>query len=131
MADDARQIRRLVFEHFKRHVTPAQAEAQSIPRFLLCEGQELRFSNAKYDNERPDPASGGNAAEMWWKQNAPLVERLSNLSIINLPQESTKALAKLAERNMQFSASIQDGAMTFSSDAEMVLVEMVVLKTVG
>ncbi len=73
---------------------------------------------------------GGNAAEMWWKQNAPLVERLTNLSIINLPHESTKALAKLAERNMQFSASIQDGAMTFSSDAEMVSVEMVALKTV-
>jgi hypothetical protein len=31
---------------------------------------------------------------------------------------------------MQFSASIQDGAMTFSSDAEMVSVEMVALKIV-
>ena len=71
---------------------------------------------------------GGSAAEMWWKQNEALVARLNNLAVFNVPQEMTKALAKLAERNMSFSASIQDGAMMFSSDAEMVSVELVQLK---
>jgi len=49
--------------------------------------------------------------------------------VYNVPQETSKALAKLAERNMSFSASIQDGAMMFSSDAEMVSVELVTYKS--
>ena len=72
---------------------------------------------------------GGSAADMWWKQNESLVARLNNLAVYNVPQETSKALAKLAERNMSFSASIQDGAMMFSSDAEMVSVELVAFKT--
>ena len=66
---------------------------------------------------------------MWWKQNESLVARLNNLAVYNVPQETSKALAKLAERNMSFSASIQDGAMMFSSDAEMVSVELVTYKS--
>ena len=72
---------------------------------------------------------GGSAADMWWKQNESLVARLNNLAVYNVQQETSKALAKLAERNMSFSASIQEGAMMFSSDAEMVSVELVTYKS--
>ena len=72
---------------------------------------------------------GGSAAEMWWKQNESLLARLNNLAVMNIVQETTKALAKLAARNMSLSASIQDGALLFSNDAETVAVELVRLKS--
>ncbi len=72
---------------------------------------------------------GGSAAEMWWKANEALVARLNNLAVMNIPQEASKALAKLAERNMSFSVSIQDGAILFSGDTDMVAVELHTLKS--
>jgi uncharacterized protein YaeQ len=48
--------------------------------------------------------------------------------VINLPLPVTQALAKLAQRNMQLSCTIEDGAVWLSSDAETVQVEFVVLQ---
>jgi uncharacterized protein YaeQ len=71
---------------------------------------------------------GGRVAEMWFAQNSGQFERLKNLTVINLPQESTRALAKLAQRNMQLQCTIQDGQVWLSDGKESVDVERVTLK---
>jgi len=71
---------------------------------------------------------GGRTAEMWWKQNSEKFERLKNLSVINLPPESTRAIAKLAQRTMRLQCTIQDGQVWLSDGSASVQVERVLLK---
>lgn len=71
---------------------------------------------------------GGNAAQMWYDQNAKQFTRLTNLTVINLPKESTQAIATLAKRTMQLQCNIQDGQVWFMSDEESVVVERTLLK---
>jgi uncharacterized protein YaeQ len=71
---------------------------------------------------------GGHGANLWWNAISPKLARLKNLTVINLPLPVTQALAKLAQRNMQLSCTIEDGAVWLSSDAETVQVEFVVLQ---
>ena len=73
-------------------------------------------------------AYGGRTAEMWFAQNSSQFERLTNLTVINLPVESTRAIAKLAQRNMQLQCTIQDGQLWLSDGKESVQVERVRLK---
>lgn len=73
-------------------------------------------------------AYGGRVAEMWFAQNESQFDRLKNLTVINLPQESTRAMARLAERTMQLQCTIQDGQVWLSNDKESVQVERVALK---
>lgn len=54
-------------------------------------------------------AYGGRSVDVWWKQvEAPLV-RCRNVSVIELPQHATQALAQLAKRSMKLQCTIQDG----------------------
>ena len=69
---------------------------------------------------------GGRVAEMWFAQNAGQFERLKNLMVINLPQESTRALAGLAQRTMQLQCTIQDGQAWLGDGSASVQVEWVV-----
>jgi uncharacterized protein YaeQ len=71
---------------------------------------------------------GGRTAEMWFAQNSSQFERLNNLTVINLPVESTRAIAKLAQRNMQLQCTIQDGQVWLSDAKESVDVERITLK---
>jgi uncharacterized protein YaeQ len=71
---------------------------------------------------------GGRIAEMWFAGNSSQFERLSNLTVINLPTESTRAIAKLAQRTMQLQCTIQDGQVWLSDGNESVTVERVTLK---
>jgi len=71
---------------------------------------------------------GGRVADMWFAQNSAQFERQKNLTIINLPTESTKALAQLAQRNMNLQCTIQDGQVWLSDGAASVQVERTVLK---
>lgn len=72
---------------------------------------------------------GGNAAKMWFDQNTKQFSRLKNLSVVSLAQESTKAIALLAERNMQLQCNIQDGEIWLMSDRDTVTIAYDVLKT--
>jgi uncharacterized protein YaeQ len=72
---------------------------------------------------------GGRVADMWFTQNSAQFERQKNLTIINLPVESTKALAKLAQRTMNLQCTIQDGQVWLSDGDTSVQVERVMLKT--
>lgn len=72
---------------------------------------------------------GGRVADMWYAQNAAQFERQKNLAIINLPPESTQALAKLAQRTMSLQCTIQDGQVWLGDKDTSVQVERVILKT--
>lgn len=52
---------------------------------------------------------GGRAADQWWKQNVAALERLNNLAVMNLSPEGSRALAGLAQRNMDLHCTMQDG----------------------
>ena len=72
---------------------------------------------------------GGRIADMWFAQNSAQFERQKNLTIINLPQESTQALAKLAQRTMNLQCTIQDGQVWLSDGDASVQVERTILKS--
>ena len=71
---------------------------------------------------------GGRGAGMWWAQCRAKLERISNLSVFNLPVETTRALAKLAQRNMRLHCTIQDGQIWLANIEETVQVEMKMVK---
>ena len=73
-------------------------------------------------------AYGGRTADMWFAQNSSQFERLANLTVINLPPESTRAIAKMAQRNMQLQCTIQDGQIWLNDDKESVQVNFARLK---
>lgn len=66
---------------------------------------------------------GGRTAEMWFEQNKSLFQRQKNLQIINLPLESTAALAGLTQRTMSLQCTIQDGQVWLSNGNASVQVE--------
>ena len=71
---------------------------------------------------------GGRIADMWFAQNSNQFERLKNLTVINLQVETTRAIAKLAQRTMQLQCTIQDGQVWLSDGNESVEVEKIILK---
>ena len=56
------------------------------------------------------------AAEVWWKGIMNKLTRLDKLQVWRLPAEEAQQLASLAERSMQLQATIQEGAITLSSE---------------
>ena len=56
----------------------------------------------------------GHAADVWWGQVRSGIERLKNLTVINLPADASPALAKLAQRAMKLQCTIQDGQVWIS-----------------
>ena len=65
-------------------------------------------------------SDGGHAAQLWWQQVGDKVSRSHKLTVINLPQAGTRALARLAARNMQLQVTIQDGQAWVADDRESV-----------
>lgn len=65
-------------------------------------------------------AYGARAVPVWLEKHKNKLSRFRNLKIIELPSESTEALAELVERNMNFQVSIQDGEVSFSNEGALV-----------
>jgi uncharacterized protein YaeQ len=63
---------------------------------------------------------GGHAAQLWWQQVGDKVSRSHKLTVIDLPQAGTRALAALAARNMQLQYTIQDGQVWVADERESV-----------
>ena len=74
---------------------------------------------------------GGRIVDMWFAQNGTQFERQKNLTIFNLPTESTQALARLAQRTMNLQCTIQDGQVWLSDGETSVEVERAILKSAG
>lgn len=73
---------------------------------------------------------GGNAANLWWAAISPKLARLKNLTVINVAAETSRALAGLAQRNMQLNCVVQDGEIWLSTDADTVKIEFTLLKEI-
>jgi uncharacterized protein YaeQ len=65
---------------------------------------------------------------VWWKQNAGKLARLKNLTVLRLPPEVSQALGGLTERTMQLQCLVQDGAVSLSSAAATIAVELETLQ---
>ena len=76
-------------------------------------------------------AYGGRSAEIWWNQSSSRLEKAANLTVMNIAQESTRALAELAQRSMQLQCIIQDGTVLFSGGDETVPVMLEQFKAQG
>jgi uncharacterized protein YaeQ len=63
---------------------------------------------------------GGHAAQLWWQQVGDKLARSHKLTVIDLPQAGTRALAGLAARNMQLQYTIQDGQVWVADERESV-----------
>jgi uncharacterized protein YaeQ len=69
-------------------------------------------------------AYGGRAADQWWKQHAPALDRLNNLTVVNVSLAGSHALASLAQRNMDLHCTIQDGQVLIGDGANAVQIEL-------
>lgn len=64
------------------------------------------------------------ASEVWWKGIENKLTRLDKLQVWRVPTEASQELARMAERSMQLQATVQDGAVTISSSAGSVHIEL-------
>ena len=63
---------------------------------------------------------GGRAAQLWWQQNEDSLARLNKLTVLDLPQPDTRALAALTARNMALQITVQDGHVWVSNASDAV-----------
>ncbi|WGL16697.1 YaeQ family protein [Microbulbifer bruguierae] len=68
-------------------------------------------------------AYGQRTAPVWWQKLQPASSRYENLQVYFLPSERCAELASMAERNMDFSVTIQDGHLWIAGPQQ--TVEMV------
>jgi uncharacterized protein YaeQ len=61
---------------------------------------------------------------VWWKGLESKVSKLDALQVWRIPAIASQAMAKLAARNMQIQALIQDHSVTLSSPTDSVQVEL-------
>jgi uncharacterized protein YaeQ len=73
--------------------------------------------------------SYSNNSNVWWSQVAGKLERARNLQVVNLPSESTTALARMAKRTMQLQVTIQEGQIWIADGDESVHLDLEVLKS--
>lgn len=74
---------------------------------------------------------GGRGADIWWSQNSSQLERVKNLAVFNLPQDTSRALATLAKLKMQLHCTIQDRQIWLADEAASVQIELVPVKTLA
>lgn len=70
----------------------------------------------------------GNSADIWWQQMKSKVDKLDNVSVINVDPESSLALEKIARRTMQLQCTLQDGELWITDGESTVQVIRTVLK---
>jgi len=58
---------------------------------------------------------GGHAAELWWGRVAAGLERLDNLTVVDVPEAASQALAAMVRRTMQLTCTV-DGATAWLED---------------
>ena len=68
------------------------------------------------------------SCEVWWKQIASKLTRFANLTVLQLPAETSQALAALAERGMRLQCMVQDGEIWINTDTASVPVKLATLQ---
>ena len=65
---------------------------------------------------------------MWWMQSGSKLERATNLTVINVPIDTSRALAQLTQRNMQLHCTIEDEQIWLADKNNTVQVELAKIK---
>lgn len=58
----------------------------------------------------------GRAADPWWAQSRAELDRIAQLTVVRVADESVAALAQLVERSMQLHCTILEGEITLGSE---------------
>jgi len=74
---------------------------------------------------------GGRGDALWWSRNAQALERLVNVTVVELPATITDAMTSLAERTMRIQCTIQDSQVWLAAAGETHHFEPVTLKAAG
>jgi uncharacterized protein YaeQ len=74
-------------------------------------------------------AYGGRAVDLWWSKARDRLQAQERLAVMQLPLESSRALAQLAARSMKLTCSIDEGSIQFADSEAAVAIELVALKT--
>ena len=69
----------------------------------------------------------GRGTERWWQDVQSGLARPDNLTVIELPQAATQAMAALAQRTMQLQCTVQDGTVWLTDGKNTVEVTPVLL----
>lgn len=70
----------------------------------------------------------GRSAAIWWDKNGAALERCKNLTVVDIPTQSSQSLAALAGRGMQLQCLVQDGHVQLMNDSETVAIDPTFLK---
>jgi uncharacterized protein YaeQ len=95
----------------------------------LGQPDEARIRRACSRAEQVVVLCYGSGCEVWWKQIASKLTRFSHLTVLQLPADTTQALAALAARGMRLQCMVQDGEIWLNSDTESVPVKLVRLQS--
>jgi uncharacterized protein YaeQ len=68
------------------------------------------------------------SAALWWKGMETKLTRARNLTVWQIPNTASQALAAMAQRSMQLQATVQEGQLMLSDGANTVNVEPVRLR---
>ena len=60
---------------------------------------------------------GGRASDLWWERTSSTLERLKNLSVVDIPAAAVEQLATLHQRAIRLNCMIQDGEVHLMADA--------------
>ena len=90
----------------------------------LGQPDEARIRRACSRAEQVVVLCYGSGCEVWWKQIASKLTRFSHLTVLQLPADTTQALAALAARGMQLQCMVEDGEIWLNSDTESVPVKL-------
>lgn len=52
---------------------------------------------------------GGNSSDVWWQQSQSKLDRFSNLTVLNIPDEPLETLSQMTNKSMELTVTIQDG----------------------
>ena len=89
---------------------------------------ETRLRKACSRADQVIAVCASSSCEIWWKLIESKLSRLNNLTVLQLPAETSQALAGLVDRNMQLQCMVQDGEVWISTEHARVPVELKTLK---
>jgi uncharacterized protein YaeQ len=95
----------------------------------LGQPDEARIRRACSRAEQVAVLCYSGSCEVWWKQIAGKLTRFGNLTVLQLPAETSQALAALAERGMRLQCMVQDGEIWLNSETQSVPVALARLQS--
>lgn len=84
---------------------------------------EKRLLKAAGRSEKVIVYSYSATSDIWFKGLAKGIDRARNVAVVNIPNEASVQLEKMAKRNMQLQCTIQDSQVWLTDGVDTVLVE--------